>query len=164
MSTLISVLFGLFLDGESLDRAIELHRRASELPDVRAELIAPTVAAALTAETPEFPAELLIAIAWGESRFEPGAHTGRACGPMQTIARTGDCERWRDPFAGFQAGVDELTQWSRDRRTHHELRLILGAYACGNSIFDGTCTKTRWPSWVLARAKRLGLRDVRPAS
>lgn len=164
MSTLISLLFGLFLDGESLDRAIELHRRASELPDVRAELIAPTVAAALTAETAEFPAELLVAIAWGESRFEPTAHTGRACGPMQTIGKRADCARWADPFEGFKAGVNELRTWSRDRRTHRELRLILGGYSCGYAAFNGTCTKTRWPSWVLARAHKLGMHDVRPPS
>lgn len=164
MSALVSLLFGLnFLDGESLERALRLFHRASELPDVRAELVAPTVAAALTAETPEFPAELLVAIAWGESRFEPGAHTGRACGPMQTIARAGDCERWRDPFKGFQAGVVELTTWSHDPHTHGDLRLVLGGYSCGYAAFNGTCRKARWPGWVLTRARKLGMRDVRPA-
>lgn len=161
------VLFGLqILDGESLERALTLWRRAAELPDVRPELILPSVSAALTAETPEFPAELLLAIAWGESRFEPGTHTGRAYGPMQTIARPGtnDGARWRDPIEGFKAGVAELREWSRDHRTHGDLRSILFAYACGNAAFNDTCTKTRWPGWVLARAHKLGMRDVRPST
>lgn len=159
------LLFGLvFTDGESLERALTLWRRAAELPDVRPKLITPSVAAALTAETNEFPAELLLAIAWGESRFEPGTHTGRACGPMQTIARDGDCARWCDPIEGFKAGVVELTEWSHDRRTHGDLRSILLAYACGNSAFDGSCTKKRWPGWVLVRARKLGMHDVRASS
>lgn len=147
-----------------LTRVIHLLLATSQLPDVDPARATGATIAALAVETDEFPAELLLAIAWGESRFINETRTGRACGAMQTIARAGDCERWRDPIEGFRAGVDELREWSRDHRTRGDLRLILGAYACGNSIFNGTCTKTRWPGWVLARARKLGMHDVRPST
>lgn len=166
MIKLLSLLFGLHvLDGESLERALRLWHRACELPDVRPELITPTITAALTAETPEFPAELLLAIAWGESRLDSTIKTGKACGPMQSIpSHASDCVRWCDPIEGFKAGVAELIEWSHDKRTRGDVRLVLLAMACGNSAFDGTCKKKRWPGWVLARAHRLGMHDVRPAS
>jgi hypothetical protein len=137
----------------------QLLHRVERLPDTRPELALITTLAALSAESDRFPAELLIAIAWGESRLEPTTKTGRACGPMQTIAvKPGDCERWATPLYGYQAGVDELTEWSNDKRTRGDLELVLLAYACGSSAFNGTCKKTSWPGWVLKRARRLGMK------
>lgn len=137
----------------------QLLERVERLPDTRPELALITTLAALSAETERFPAELLIAIAWGESRLEPATRTGKACGPMQTIAvKKNDCERWSIPIYGYQAGVDELNEWASDKRTRGDLELILRAYACGNAAFDGTCSKMKWPSWVLRRAKALGMR------
>jgi hypothetical protein len=143
-------------------RVLVLMHRTASLPDVELTRAAPAVAAALEAETPEFPAELLLAIAWGESRFDSTVHTGRACGIMQTIARRpGDCATWREPRAAFAAGVAELTEWAHDRRTGGNVRLVLLAQACGNAAFDGTCRKTRWPGWVLGRAEQLGYNPQR---
>jgi hypothetical protein len=169
MHLLIALLFvGLSfqpLDGKQLQRTFELYQRTNQLADVDPELILPAVTAALTAETDRFPAELLLAVAWGESRFISSTHTGKACGIMQTIpSKPDDCRRWLDPVEGFKAGVAELIEWSRDARTHNDVRTILLAYACGNQAFDGTCIKEKWPDWVLARARRLGMRNVRPLS
>lgn len=169
MTILLALLFaGLplqILDGKKIQRTFELYQRTSQLPDVNPELVLPTVTAALTAETDRIPAELLLAVAWGESRFISATHTGKACGIMQTIPSSlDDCNRWLDPVEGFRAGVAELTEWSHDARTHGDLRLILLAQACGNRAFDRTCTKKTWPGWVLARAHRLGMHDVRPTS
>jgi hypothetical protein len=156
-------LWGLFSD-EDYSRQAQLIEATSQLPDVEPAFVEPTVRAALAEETARFPAELLIAIAWGESRFDATVITGKCCGTMQTMAHSrADCIRWRDPRASFAAGVAELDEWAHDKHTHGALRLILLAQACGYSAFNGTCKKTRWPSWVLARARRLGMR-VSPSS
>lgn len=145
-------------------RTLTLIVRTMSLPDVEPERVLPAVIAAVDAETDEFPAELLLAIAWGESRFDSSVRTGHACGIMQTIPkRDSDCAAWRDPSAAFAAGVAELNEWMHDHRTHGDVHLVLLAQACGNSAFAGTCAKTRWPGWVLARAFRLGYHPSRSA-
>lgn len=143
---------------ETTDRAEQLIRRTEALPDVArhdAEVAART---ALLVETADVPAELLIAIAWGESRFVPTTITGRACGLVQTIgASPSACKAMTVPIIGMLAGIAELRGWLRI--AHGDLRLALLAYACGYSAFDGTCSKQAWPGWVLHRARSLGLLD-----
>lgn len=138
------------------DRSLELYRKVDALPDVDHEDASRAVDAALVVETAQAPAELLLAIAWGESRYKASTITGHACGPMQTIpSKHISCQAMQIPLIGFAAGAAELRSWLRV--AHGDLRLALLAYACGNSAFDGTCKKTAWPGWVLHRARRLGL-------
>jgi hypothetical protein len=164
MTWLIALLFAtqahmISVEKSRFERVLD---RAQALPDIDPDLVLPNVLAAFHAETTEYPAELLLAIAWGESRFRSDVTTGHVCGVLQTVPRIpSDCSKWLDPFEGYQAGVDELIEWSFDRRTHGDLRLILLARACGNSAFTGKCRKQRWPGWVLRRARALGMHDVR---
>ena len=129
------------------------------LPDIRRQDAITAADAAALVETRRFPAELLLSIAWGESRFESATTNayGRVCGPMQTMARSrADCELMQQvPAYGFAAGVRELQAWARDRRTHGRLDLVLLGFACGNAAFDGTCRKLEYPSWVIHRMRRL---------
>lgn len=146
---------------EAEDRHSSLRRNALSLPDVRREHLLPALEAAIAHETPEIPAELLVSIMWGESRFIPNKRTGRVCGLMQVSpADIGkprrDCLVWeRDVGAAVAAGVLELKIMLRDGRVRGDVRKALLYRACGNSAFDGTCQKKGWPGWVLDRAQRL---------
>jgi len=160
MTWLIALLFASQSHTVSVDKSRfeRVLARAQELPDIEPQLVLPNVLAAFNAETIEYPAELLLAIAWGESRFKSDITTGHVCGVLQTVPRIpSDCRRWLNVFAGYQAGVDELIEWARDRRSRGDLRLVLLARACGNSAFIDTCRKQRWPGWVLRRARQLGM-------
>lgn len=143
-------------------RAIRLTRDAQRLPDVVPEDAAVAVEAALIVESRTVPAELLVAIAWGESRFIPSTVTGRACGLLQVVASApASCSALQIPIVGMLVGRLELEQWLA--LAHGDLHLALLGNACGMSALRGTCTKTAWPNWVLGRARWLGL-DVGPRS
>lgn len=136
-------------------------RHAHELPDVQPELIEPAIDAAIEAATPEISAPLLLALAWGESRFQSEARP--KCGVLQVDPKDIDapaslCKVWASSMeAGFAAGVVELEMLLGDRRVHHDLRLALQYRACGNKAFDGTCNakKLAWVEAALARARWL---------
>lgn len=155
---MIAILLSLFLGNT---RATTIRANAHDLPDVRVELVDAAVDAALEVETPTVPAETLLAIAWGESRMEPGQRTGVVCGAMQVNPIDLDlpraaCDVWaRDTHQGFAAGARELAIMLADHRVHGDIRKALLYRACGNAAFDGTCAKTAWPAWVLARARAL---------
>lgn len=101
------------------------------------------VSAALAVETRRVPAELLISIAWAESRFDPKVRTGRVCGVMQVNPADIDlprstCDAWdRDIAAGFAAGVAEIEQMLAEPRVHGDLHTALRYRACGNAAFTG---------------------------
>jgi hypothetical protein len=121
------------------------------------------VAAALAAETPEFPAERLLAIAWVESRFQPDSTSrnivggrrvasrwpsrsrGRGfapnyfCGPVQAKARTWKrCLELRDLATGYAAGVGELVKWLARAKT---VDRALAGHGCGNAGLVTGCRK-----------------------
>lgn len=128
------------------------------LPDVDApDRIDHFVEAALTAQTSRVPAALLVALAWGESRFDSAARP--ACGVMQVYPRYLDepasaCDEWRrDLRAGVRAGVREIELMLDDKRVHGNMRRALLYRACGNSAFDGSCSKAK-RSWVTAALAR----------
>lgn len=158
---IVALLASLVLGGSAAaqpheDRATRLVAMAQALPDVSPGQAEVAARAALIVETRELPAELLLAIAWGESRFAPSTVTGHACGPMQTIAWSrASCHAMQIPLVGFLVGVRELEAWLRVARG--DLRLALLGQACGVSALRGTCSKTAWPGWVLRRARQLGL-------
>jgi len=145
-----------------------LHEVARDLPDVAApEMAANFVDAAIALQTPRVPASLLVALAWGESRFDLNAQP--ACGVMQVYPHDiyeppSACALWRrDLRAGVRAGVREIEMMLADRRVHGDMRTALLYRACGNSAFDGSCDEkkyvwvtdamTRW-QYISARATR----------
>lgn len=136
--------------------------------------------AAAAAETPEVSAELLLAMAYVESRFDPtwvsrvegdkrrhARHpstkppkdwkrgTSLFCGPLQTRALTwAACLRQRQLDVAYPKAVAELSAWLRDRRVRGDLTRALAGYGCGNhGVTTGKCN--RYPRRVLWQAKRL---------
>lgn len=77
---------------------------------------------------------LVAAIALGESRLDPAATNGRACGPMAVVAPPARCRAWaRDERAGYVAGVAMLgkaRRWCARRGTPSVL-CRLAVYASG---------------------------------
>lgn len=141
-------------------RRAKLIQRTERLGDVRPADVITAVDAAIAAETMRYPAELLLAIAWGESRLISSTVTGIACGPMQTIANArGPCTLMKIPALGFLAGVHELEAWEHDPWTRGRLELVLLGYAAGYAGFtQADHPKRAWPGWVLWRAHQLGYR------
>lgn len=132
------------------------------------------ILAAIAAETPTLPAELLLAVAAVESNYDPtwvsrvedGARKigrwrsdlpvgegPRCCGVMQTRAgrRWKTCLAQRGVTLGYQTGATELASWL-DRTG--DVRKALAGYGCGNAGLASGCGT--YPARVLARARRMG--------
>ena len=142
-------------------KAGRLHVAAAELPDTDAAFVSPMVIAAIAEETPKAPAALLVALAWGESRFDQRAQP--LCGVLQVnpvdIGRpASDCAVWRgDLQLAVRAGVTEIEMMLVDHRVAGDLRKMLLYRACGNKAFDGTCDskKYAWVEAAIARYKQI---------
>lgn len=79
----------------------------AEIPPARACAAAAIIVEVAGVEDPV----LVAAIAIGESRLDPTATNGRACGPMAVVAPPARCRVWaRDERAGYVAGVAMLGQ------------------------------------------------------
>jgi hypothetical protein len=138
------------------------------------------VEAAQAAATAHVSPELLLAIAYVESRYDPtatsrveGTHrrTGRYpstvapahlavgaslyCGVLQTYAGSwDDCLALRALPAAYAAGAAELEQWLRDKRVRGDIALALAGHGCGNrGVTTGKCNA--YPDRVLWIARRL---------
>lgn len=162
-----------------LELAMRLHTAVPSLDLVDAFAHAE---AASRAATTHVDAELLLAIAFVESRFDPTAtsrveagkrRTGhypstsapanldrRAslyCGPLQTFAGSWtDCVALRDLPSAYAAGASELQQWLRDKRVRGDLTLALAGHGCGNAgVTTGKCNN--YPGRVLWIARTLRL-------
>jgi hypothetical protein len=136
--------------------------------------------AASQAATPQVSAELLLAMAFVESRFdslgvsrvegrkrrlgrwessEPPKRwrkgTSLYCGPLQTFAATwDDCMKQRDLSVAYATAVAEIAGWLRDRRVRGDVTRALAGYGCGNrGVRTGKCN--RYPGRVLWQARRL---------
>lgn len=136
--------------------------------------------AAATAETEQVPAELLLGIAFVESRFDPRAvsrvegHTRKTgpylstqapahldrraslyCGPLQTYAPSWSaCMAMRDLETAYAAGAAELAQWLRDRRVRGRTTRALAGHGCGNyGVLTGRCNG--YPERVLDMTRRI---------
>jgi hypothetical protein len=180
MSTAVNLLL------RQLALALRLHAAVPTIGLVDAYAHA---AAASTAATSHVEPELLLAIAFVESRFDPTAtsrvegkrrRTGRYpstepppgldpraslyCGPLQTFASSWtDCLALRDPTTAYAAGARELETWLRDKRVRGELGVALAGHGCGNhGVVTGKCNG--YPSRVLWIARRLSEPLHRPAS
>lgn len=140
------------------------------------------IVVAIAVETPELPAELLLAVAAVESgynptwvsRIEDGARkTGRwrsdkpvgkgprCCGVMQTVAGHSwkKCLAQRDIEIGYAVGAKELATWL-DRTG--DIRKALAGHGCGNAGLESGCGT--YPARVLRRARRLGWSPSPPSS
>lgn len=143
------------------ERSDRLRDRVLALGDVRPELIDDAVTAAIDVETESVSAELLLALAWWESRLEPGLRTGRVCGALQVKpedvgerSHRDACHRWaQDTWQGFRAGADELTTWLR--HSHGNMSLALRGRACGWTGLRHGCGKKWWIDRVRLTARRL---------
>jgi hypothetical protein len=136
--------------------------------------------AATMAATDQISAELLLGIAFVESRFDPTAlsrvegHTRKTgsygsttaperldrkaslfCGPLQTYATSWSaCIRMRDLNTAYAAAVAELRDWLRDRRVHGSTTRALAGHGCGNfGVLTGQCKG--YPQRVLDITRRL---------
>jgi len=155
-------------------------RLSAAHPQLEAEQVLAHVHAAIEAATPEISAELLLAIAFVESRFDVTAlsriegdqrrggrypstrpppkwrrGTSLFCGPLQTFARTWQqCLDQRELTVAYTTAVEELGVWLRDRRVRGDLSRALAGYGCGNhGVKTGKCN--RYPGRVLWQARRL---------
>ena len=136
--------------------------------------------AATAAATPQISAELLLGMAFVESRFDPlavsrieGKHrrvghypstnppvklrkgASLYCGPLQTFAGNWDeCMAQRSLETAYATGAKEIGRWLRDRRVRGDMTRALAGYGCGNrGVKTGQCN--RYPGRVLWQAKRL---------
>ena len=160
-----------------LELALRLHAAVPSLP---AEVAFDHAAAAVAAETDQIPAELLLGIAFVESRFDPTAvsrvegHTRKTgsyrtteapaqldrraalfCGPLQTYAGSWSaCVGMRDLSTGYTAGASELQQWLHDPRVRGTTVRALAGHGCGNfGVTTGRCNG--YPERVLDMTRRL---------
>lgn len=131
-------------------------------------------AATIAARESGLEPELLIAVAWVESRFDASAtsriergarKTGswpsteragngpRFCGVMQTIAGGdwADCLAQRSLLVGYRTGAAELRAWLRLSRG--DLRAALDGHGCGVAGMTAGCRG--YAGRVLAIARRL---------
>ncbi len=168
-----------------VELALRLHAAVPSLDLVDAYA---HVAAATDAATPHVQPELLLAIAFVESRYDPTAtsrvegarrktgsypsttppatlapHASLYCGPLQTFAGSWrECLALRDLHAAYAAGAGELETWLRDRRVRGDLSLALAGHGCGNfGVSTGKCNG--YPTRVLWIARRFA-EAARPAT
>lgn len=161
----------------NFELAVRLHAAVPELdlPTAYAHVEAATAAA-----TDSVGAELLLGIAFVESRFDPTAtsrvegttrRTGRYpwtavpaalnrraslfCGPLQTFASSwSSCLGMRNLKVAYAAGAAELTQWLRDRRVRGDVSRALAGHGCGNAgAVTGGCNG--YPARVLWMERKL---------
>jgi hypothetical protein len=138
------------------------------------------VEAARIAATDQVSAEVLLAMAFIESRFEShtlsriegkrrvhgrylpttppkrlNKHGSMYCGPLQTRAKTwDDCLAQRNDLAlAYRAGARELTNWLNDRYVRGDITRALSGYGCGyHGVKTGKCN--RYPNRVLWQARQ----------
>ncbi|HMG56590.1 MAG TPA: transglycosylase SLT domain-containing protein [Kofleriaceae bacterium] len=160
-----------------LELALRLHAAVPWLPP---DVAYAHAEAAEAAATDQVPPELLLGIAFVESRFDPTAvsrvegHTRRTgaypssaapaqldrraslyCGPLQTYAPSWSaCVTMRRLEAGYAAGAAELRQWLGDRRVRGSTARALAGHGCGNfGVVSGQCRG--YPERVLDMTRRL---------
>ena len=135
--------------------------------------------AAEQAENGNVTAELLLGIAFVESRFDPTAvsrmesgkrktgqylattppanlnvGTSLYCGPLQTFADSWtSCMAMRDLVVAYAAGAAEMRQWLRDGRVRGDITVALAGHGCGNhGVTTGNCNG--YPGRVLWLERR----------
>jgi len=124
------------------------------------------VEAARAASTVSVPAEVLLAIAYNETKFDAlSVSTVRGkhfCGVTQANAHASRarCKALRDPAESYAQTVKQLTRRMDDMQA--PLAVVLAGYVCGKSYRAPTCRA--YAGRVLALAKRLELAAGIPTS
>lgn len=163
-AALTLVILGLSSSAHADLRKAGMRRALRELGDAKPELMDQALEAALDIETrgdiPGLDAPMILAIAWAESRFEPGV--GHLCGVMQVSPKSmglphSVCPRWRVSVrAGMEAGIQHLRMLLDDvRRVRGDLDRALEYRACGGKAFTKACLKRPWLGRVKKIADRL---------
>lgn len=143
--------------------------------------------AAVDASDARVPAELLLGMAWVESRFDPtatsrieggkrrtGSYPSTApprggvrgslyCGPLQTYGRDwATCLAMRELAVGYAAGAAEMRTWLGNRAVAGDVFRALLGHGCGNAgLRTGRCSG--YPNRVLRFARKLGAPPPRRA-
>ncbi len=167
ISLVISLLVTVGVTPQNLADATH----ASAPHEVSVETALAHATAAVAAATPDFPAELLLAMAYRESRYtvDPVSVVGRTlfCGPLQGTAYTKkQCKALQDiPFA-YLTTVRELTLWSNDkacrwRRGAARTNCALQGYAAG---YAGVASNWQKPLLILKRAANIRARALKLAA
>jgi hypothetical protein len=120
--------------------------------------VACSAAVAIVATHGSWPVELIAAIAYGESRYQPAVVNARTgtCGPLQVATTPRRCAWLRlDARRGYAAGVLKLDQSAAycARRGDARLLCVLAGYRSGPAGVRG-----RWyrgPRAVMRRAARI---------
>jgi hypothetical protein len=160
-----------------LELALRLHAAA---PWLDAQAVNAHVEAAEAAATDQIPSELLLGIAFVESRYDVTAvsrverktrKTGRYpsttapaqldrraslfCGPLQTFASSwSQCMTMRDLKVAYAAGAAEIERWLHDRRVRGSIARALAGHGCGNrGVLTGACNG--YPNRVLSMERQL---------
>lgn len=111
-------------------------------------------------ETEHGPAEVLLAIVWGESRFDPAA-TAKGhpyvCGVMQTaMSGPRSCKRVRDIDESYEEGANRLEEYweskTCQRKGSKRMRCALLVYAGGPKHAK---SKSTHPQVIMRRAWRI---------
>ena len=162
---------------QHFELAMRLHAAAPWLPPDAAYA---HVEAASAAATDEVSAELLLGIAFVESRFDPravsrvegrtrktGAYLSTSapagldhsaslyCGPLQTYAASWSaCVAMRQLDVAYRAAATEIHQWLRDPRVRGSTARALAGHGCGNfGVRTGQCNG--YPQRVRGMEQRL---------
>jgi hypothetical protein len=162
---------------ESLELALRLQLA---VPTIKIPDAYEHAAAAVAAATPRVTPELLLAVAFVESRYDTTTlsrvqsnrrRTGRFpsrrpprdldrkaslfCGPLQTHARSWqECLAHREHAVAYAVGVTELEAWLRDRRVRGNVARALAGHGCGNhGVTTGRCNA--YPARVLRVERKL---------
>jgi hypothetical protein len=171
---------------QQLELAFRLH---AALPEVSIETAYEHASAACeAAEARDLQPELLLAVAYVESRFNPTAvsrvvggrrqlgaypslqapagldvRAGLFCGPLQTYAKSWEqCTNLRSLDEGYAAGAFELTRWLRDKRVRGNISRALAGHGCGYfGVESGRCNN--YPARVLSIVRRIRAPHHRPA-
>jgi hypothetical protein len=157
------IVSALTLVLKHLELCLRLH---AAVPWLDPQVASDHVMAAQAAATGPVTSELLLGMAFVESRFDPLAvsrveggirKTGRYpstaaparlnprtslyCGPLQAFAPSWPaCMQMRDLTTGYAAAASELTQWLRDQRVRGNVPLALAGHGCGNyGVRTGSC-------------------------
>lgn len=171
-----------------LELALRLH---ATVPSLSLPAAYAHVEAAEAVASEQLPIELLLAVAFVESRFDPTAvsrvqgrtrrtgrypstevpahlnpHASLFCGPLQTFASSwSTCLGMRDLKTAYTAGAVELGDWLRDRRVRGNVTRALAGHGCGNyGVITGNCNG--YPGRVLDMERRFrrGVDLQRPAT
>lgn len=177
MLTITNVIITLFhLLGETTDLANAAHKYAPQ--DLTIEAAFTHAVAAKMVETPNVPAELLLSLAFVESRYQPSAtsrmehgvrkvgipkwkYPNRStsgpyfCGVTQVMADMSwkKCLEFRDIFLAYKTTVDELEIWLKSsycQSSNKPMQCALWGYGGGHPAIKARAST--YPARVLGRA------------